>query len=467
MTDLVFSTPPGWPEPPSDWTPPAGWTPDPSWPPAPPGWSFWTVAEQQLPSDRHHASDDKPTTKPERSAATPPLATAYQPALLNVVAAPTVQSDELTVVKAQLDQAQAELAAVRDRLTAAHDELVELDDAVVLQEVGIYEYHHPLENAAAYRDGLRDVQTKMKDAVKQGEAVLASTMFSYNNSLAAGRKMSGDFSKLMLRAYNAEADNGLRSLRAGNVVSATKRLEVAATTIAKLGSMMEMRIAPDYHALRIEELELTADYLMKVQEERGQAREERERLREERKAEEEIARERERLDKERAHYLITVQRLTEQGKQEETSALQERLAQIDAAIEQNEFRAANIRAGSVYVISNVGAFGGSVVKIGMTRRLDPLERVRELGDASVPFPYDVHAVFFSKDAVTLENELHKAFAARRVNHVNTRREFFFATPAEVREILSQKVGNLLEFTEKPEATQYHQSKSSWPTPGGS
>lgn len=142
--------------------------------------------------------------------------------------------------------------------------------------------------------------------------------------------------------------------------------------------------------------------------------------------------------------------------------LAEKLQALEEAIAQNDFRAANIRAGYVYVISNVGAFGQNIVKIGMTRRLDPLDRVRELGDASVPFPFDVHALFFSEDAITLENELHKAFAGMRVNRVNERREFFFATPQEVHAVLTDKVGNLLEFTEDPEATQYLQSQKYWP-----
>ena len=98
----------------------------------------------------------------------------------------------------------------------------------------------------------------------------------------------------------------------------------------------------------------------------------------------------------------------------------------------------------------------------MTRRLEPRDRVRELGDASVPFLYDTHALFFSDDAITLENELHKAFAHRRVNCVNERREFFFATPTEVRDILAQKVGGLLELTNEPEAAEYFQSRGRWP-----
>ncbi len=102
------------------------------------------------------------------------------------------------------------------------------------------------------------------------------------------------------------------------------------------------------------------------------------------------------------------------------------------------------------------------MKIGMTRRLEPMDRVRELGDASVPFRYDVHTLFFSEDAIALENELHKAFAHRRVNFVNERREFFFATPVEVRAMLEQKVGGLLEFTETPVAEEYFQSRGRWP-----
>ena len=122
------------------------------------------------------------------------------------------------------------------------------------------------------------------------------------------------------------------------------------------------------------------------------------------------------------------------------------------------------RAGYVYVISNRGAFGDNIVKIGLTRRLEPTDRVRELGGASVPFRFDVHALFFSEDAVTLETDLHHHFADRAVNQVNNRKEFFFATPAEVRQVLTDKVGNLLEFNEHPDATEYLQSVRYWPNP---
>jgi hypothetical protein len=439
-----------------------------------------------------------PTPAPE-----PPRHSAEQPRLTQPPAppraAPTAESadshaapEELARLRAELDQERQQLDQVRRQvedeqaqaaahssststtagagaeaaqlcadIEAARRQLIELNDAVLLQQVGIYEYHHPLENAEAYKERLASIRDRVKDAVRTKKAIATSDRFAYNNSLAQGRKMTADFSKLMLRAYNAEADNCVRSLRAGSVDAATKRLDTSVETIARLGSMMQMRVTPEYHALRIEELELTSDYLFKVQEERERAREEREQLREQRKAEQELAAERDRLEKERQHYVNALEALRAKGGIED-GELARHLAEIQAAIEMNDYRVANIRAGYVYVISNLGAFGSRVVKIGMTRRLDPMDRIRELGDASVPFPFDVHALYFSDDAVALESQLHAEFADRRLNQVNLRREFFFATPAEVRDVLKTKVGNLLEFTDEPEAAQFHQSQLAWP-----
>ncbi|GAA5192299.1 hypothetical protein GCM10023346_13950 [Arthrobacter gyeryongensis] len=345
--------------------------------------------------------------------------------------------------------------------SATSDSYVDLNDGRVLQEVGIYRYHHPLENAASFRNRLDSIEARIAELVKSGGAIVKSNLFTFDNSLAKGRRMTDDLAKLMLRAYNAEADNSIRSLKLGNVVTAKRRLEASRTAIAKLGAMMEMHISDHFHALRIEEIELTSDWLMKKQEEKEAEREERARLREERRVERELAEERARLDKERSHLLNALNAIRASG--EADPDLELRLRAINDAIAQNDFRAANIRAGYIYVISNRGAFGEDVVKIGLTRRLEPTERVAELSGASVPFRFDIHTLFFSEDAVTLENELHKHFAARALNQANPRKEFFFATPAEVRDVLVEKVGNLLEFSEHAEATEYLQSISLWPT----
>ncbi len=465
---MRFNPPPGWPQPPAGWVPPPDWKPDPAWPPMPEGWQLWLPDEDTAPPAPDPVVPEsapvvaqvpvQPTVPvPPVEPPAPPQAeqtpAPVTPSPLAPAATPAADNSALLGRIADLEAALAQ---------SGGSEVVELNDQRVLQDVGIYRYHHPLEDAAAYKVRLADINGRIDDLVKVNQAVLAADLFTFDGSLAKGRKMVGDLSKLMLRAYNAEADNCVRSLRNGNISTAKKRLENAMKSIEKLGVIMEMRVNPDYHQLRVEELELTADYQMKVQEEKEKAREERELLREQRKAEQELAAERERLEKEKAHYEGVLQQLRAKGDDTAADELAGRLAQIEDAIEANDYRTANIRAGYIYVISNIGALGPNIVKIGMTRRLEPRDRVRELGDASVPFLYDTHALFFSDDAVTLENELHKAFADRRVNFVNERREFFFATPTEVRDLLMQKVGGLLEFNETAEAPEYYQSRNRWP-----
>lgn len=441
MTDegLVFNSPPGWPQPPADWVPPKGWSPDPAWPEPPEGWQLW------LQPNSTAAQEDDESSPDERKPPEEPCAAGSS----------SVDVDQRVVTL------EAENAALRAQIASAA-EVTPLDDERVLQEVGIYRYHHPLENAAAYKERLAVLNISIKELIAGNHAIESSTMFTFDNSLAKGRKMTSDLGKLMLRAYNAEVDNSLRSLRAGNVLTAKARVAASRDAIGKLGTMMQMHISDAFHALRIEEIELTADYLMKKQEEREAAMEERARLREERKVAAELAEERARLDKERSHLLNAIESLRESGSTD--PELEQKLAEIDNAIATNDYRAANIRAGYVYVISNRGAFGENVVKIGLTRRLEPQERVDELGGASVPFRFDVHALFFSEDAVTIEAELHQHFAHRRLNYANPRKEFFFASPSEVREVLMSKVGNLLEFVEEPESLEYLQSVGYWPDP---
>lgn len=441
MTQPRFNPPPNWPTPPPGWQPPIDWRPDPTWPVPPCGWQLWVP-------------EDTPAIQVQTTSATG--YSAPQPA--TIAELPGQDNAVVDTLRQRVLELEAKLASLR----SLAEGVIDLDDARVLQEVGIYRYHHPLESAVGYRSRLDELQEAIKNCIRDGRAIFASDMFTYNNSLAMGRKMVGDFGKLMLRAYNAEADNCVRSLRAGNVVTAKKRLNTSVDSIAKLGSMMEMRINPAYHELRTTEIELTGDWLMKVQEEREEAREERDRLREERRAEQELTVERERLNKQRTHYANALASLQANSDLSGSAELVAKLTDLDAAIAHNDYRLANIRAGYVYVISNIGSFGPGIVKIGLTRRLEPTDRVRELGDASVPFLYDTHALFFSDDAVTLENELHKVFAHRRVNWVNERREFFFATPTEVRDVLVAKVGALLEYTPDSSASEYFQSRPNWP-----
>lgn len=355
---------------------------------------------------------------------------------------------------------QAETARTQQRLDQLRGQVVHTEEAAMLQEAGIYEYRHPLADAVAYKSALSDLKDQVKTLAKDNRAVLAATDWHVNGSLTEGRKMVRDFSKLMLRAYNAEADNAVRTMRPHRLASLVDRLEKSRQTIARLGATMHIRISDEYHRLRVHELELTADHLAKQEEEKERRRELREQQREEERLQKELERERSRLDKERRHYQSALERLRSSGSEDGAGAaeLRDKLAEIEASLAAVDAREANIRAGYVYVISNIGAFGERMVKIGLTRRLEPMDRVNELGDASVPFRFDVHALIFSEDAVGLERKLHEEFEDRRVNRVNLRREFFYVRPSEVRKALERFAGqHLLEFREDSEAPEWRAS----------
>ncbi|MFC1439767.1 DUF4041 domain-containing protein [Streptacidiphilus sp. N1-10] len=360
-----------------------------------------------------------------------------------------------------LEKAQRELFEAQGRLAQAQSQIVVTEEAAMLQQVGVYNYQHPLQDSIAYRTRLDSLQAEIKQLIRVGQAVQSISQWTVNGSQREGKKMVQDFSKLMLRAYNAEADQAVRTMRPHRVGPLVDRLYKTRETIAKLGATMQIRIADSYHDARVRELWLTADYLQKKDEEKEAQREARARQREEERAQREFDREREKLDKERNHVQAALQRLRERGDTEGILDLESKLADIESALRSVEARAANIRTGYVYVISNVGAFGDRMVKIGLTRRLEPLDRIYELSGASVPFRFDVHALIFSDDAVGLETQLHQHFADRRVNQVNTRREFFYVSPSEVRDALQTYAGqHLIEFTDEPEALEWRASSTS-------
>ena len=399
--------------------------------------------------------------------------------LVEIQAAVAQMRDDKAQLQASMEQQQAESArqiaaaeetlrsrrrdvsAADETIAARKREIAQLDmnlaDTVIMVDAGLMGYAHPAQSSVALGEQLDNVRSQIKSMIRNKSAINADSGFTFNGSAAKGRKFVSDMSKMMLRAYNAEAENCILTVKAGNGDAARKRLERARDQVERLGTLINLRIDRRYHSLRLEELDLALRHQNAKKAEKEAEREERARLREERKAQQELAQRRAKLDKEREHYQNVLDSLLAKGRSDEADQIRARLDGIDEEIKKVDFRTANIRAGYVYVISNIGAFGDRMVKIGMTRRLDPMDRVRELGDASVPFGFDVHALFFSDDAVTLEADLHRRFASRRVNRVNTRREFFYATPAEVRDALSQIAGNLLEFTDEPEAEQYRLS----------
>ena len=228
---------------------------------------------------------------------------------------------------------------------------------------------------------------------------------------------------------------------------------------------MSIQIDDLYLNLKKRELALALDYAQEKEKEKERLKELRAQQREEAKAQKEIEEARKKLEKEQMHYQNALSTLSAQiqndpqnpdliAKKEELEA---QIADTQKAIENVDYREANKRAGYVYVISNIGAFGEDIYKIGMTRRLDPMDRVNELGDASVPFNFDVHALIFTEDAPGLETALHNAFEDRKVNKINPRREFFHVTLDEIKKVVRENFDKTVEWVDVPEAEQYRQS----------
>ena len=215
-------------------------------------------------------------------------------------------------------------------------------------------------------------------------------------------------------------------------------------------------------------MQLAFEYAQKKQQEKEEQREIKARMREEAKLQKEIEETRKKLEKEQTHYLNALAKINSQlleASETEKEALlkkkqelEEKINDTEKAIKDVDYREANKRAGYVYIISNIGAFGKDIYKIGMTRRLDPMERVYELGDASVPFNFDVHAMIFSDDAPKLEHALHKAFEDRKLNMVNQRREFFNVSLDEIKEVVKNNYDKTVEFIDLPSAEQFRISE---------
>jgi len=277
--------------------------------------------------------------------------------------------------------------------------------------------------------------------------------------------MVTDTQKLLLRAFNSECDELVSKVKYTNFDASLNKIQKSASTISKLGTIMNIAITPQYLSLKEDELHLAFEYQCKKQQEKEEAKAARAEQREQAKIQKELEEQRHKIEKEQTHYQTAYEKLMAQlskrpddaDLQKKKEDLEKQLSDIDMALTDIDYRQANMRAGYVYIVSNIGSFGENVYKIGMTRRLDPQERIDELGGASVPFKFDVHAMIFSDDAPALEAALHRAFEDKKVNIVNQRREFFNVTLDEIKDVVKKNFDKTVEFIDIPDAEQYRVS----------
>lgn len=377
---------------------------------------------------------------------------------------------ELEAKKEKLEKTVDKLSA---SIEAMKKEAIFFEDAITYQDFGLYTPRYNFVSSDLYKTAIDRMRANQKEMIKSDTAIFGSKTWTVDGSKSKGNKMIKDMKKLFLRAFNSDCEDVITRVKYNNYEMSMKKIRQSADSIQKLGSMMSLYIAPNYINSKIDELTLAFEYQQKKQEEKDAQKAARAEMREAAKLQKEIEAQRKKIEKEQTHYQTAYEKLLKQLESspddadliQKKSELETQLQDIDKAMKDIDYREANQRAGYVYIISNIGAFGENVYKIGMTRRLDPQDRVDELGDASVPFNFDVHAMIFSDDAPALEAALHKAFEDRKLNMVNTRREFFNVTLDEIKEVVKKNFDKTVEFIDVPDAEQYrisqkmkHQSK---------
>lgn len=378
----------------------------------------------------------------------------------------SVLNSKVAELEAKKERLEKEIDKRTSKIDTLKKEAIFFEDAITFQEFGLYTPRYNFVTSEEYKEELDDIRDAQKKLIKSDKAIIGATTWTVNGSKSKGNKMIADMKKLFLRAFNSDCEDVISKVKYNNFDMSLKKIHQSANSIERLGKSMSLKITPKYIDWKEEELTLAFEYQQKKQEEKEAQKAARAEMREAARLQKEIEAQRKKIEKEQTHYQTAYEKLLKQLEENPDNAdlltkkseLENQLNDIDKAIKDIDYREANQRAGYVYIISNIGAFGENVYKIGMTRRLDPQDRVDELGDASVPFNFDVHAMIFSDDAPALEAALHKAFEDRKLNMVNTRREFFNVTLDEIKEVVKKNFDKTVEFIDVPDAEQFRVSQ---------
>ncbi|MDK0709534.1 DUF4041 domain-containing protein [Clostridium perfringens] len=372
-------------------------------------------------------------------------------------------------ISKEVDKLFSKKQELSNKIKLKKKDLILLDDEILMQEFGLYKPIYDFESSEKYKQAIDNLRVVQKEMIKNKSAVIYSNNWTVDGSKAKGRKMTNDNIKQIIMAFNIECDNLIAKVKYNNIQSIQKRIEKTFERLNKLNESNQVRLTSRYLECKLSELKLVHEYQVKKQEEKEEQKRIREELREEAKLKKELEEAKKNTLKDISHFENALSKLNEQLKSNSLSdeeiknlqlkkeELEKNIDNLNLSLKDIDYRQENQRAGYVYIISNIGAFGKDVYKIGMTRRLEPMDRIDELGDASVPFNFDVHAMIFADDAPKLENALHKAFENKKLNMVNQRREFFNVTLEEIEKVVKENFDKTVEFKKEPEAEQFRQS----------
>ena len=388
--------------------------------------------------------------------------------------------EKLATVKAThsafVNQCQEERTGLEEQYRAASHIYEELKSETVLLEenledisFGLYEPHFEFDTAEDYKVELKATRDRHRKLVRSGGATKSPGTWTINGSRTEGKKMERQYTKVMLRAFNGECAAAASKVSWNNASKMEQRVEKAFADINKLGAVMNMSISAAYLKENLNEIRLTHEHQEKKYREREEQRDLRQQMREQEKAERELEKAKEEAEREEERNQEALEKARDEadratGQQlekltEQIAALERKVSEAHDRKEKVVARAQLTKSGFVYVLSNVGTFGEGIVKIGMTRRMEPMDRVKELSDASVPFQFDTHVMMFSNNAPDLEQALHAHFEDRRVNLVNPRKEFYRDVGLDEVEEFIRARGVTAQFVKLAEAREYRETQA--------
>ena len=377
-----------------------------------------------------------------------------------------IQEEKLKELDIKLKEKETQLNNLDNALNEKKKDLMLADDELEMQEVGLYKPKYDFVTAVLYKEKLDEIRKKQKELIKNKIAAVCGTEWTVDNSKQKGKAMTNANIKQILKTFNLESEVAISKVKLSNREISVKRIRKSFDTLNKLNERNAIKITPQYLNLKLQELDIAIEYELKKQEEKELLREAREQEREERKIQKQLDAEEKKINAQKKSLESDINKigaeLRESKSDEEKEKLKLKIRELELElaksnddIEQIANKRTRTGAGYVYILSNIGSFGENVYKIGVTRRDEPQDRVRELSNASVPFKFDTHVFIFSKEAFELEKELHNRFDHKRVNKINSRKEFFNISYDDVKQIVEENKELVHSFNDKPEAQEYY------------
>lgn len=372
----------------------------------------------------------------------------------------------MTALHAQAIKLSKKYEVLKKRYIELKNATDRLEDEHEINSFGLYEPKYNFETAQKYKEMVHNIRNKQKEMIRNKEAAYCTVNWPIDGSSAKGRKATEKHLKLALHAFNVECDNLILKATYRNVSSTNNKIVRLHKRIEDFLEPKQAHINIGYLQLKVDELIIVHEFNEKTRRENEEQNAIKAKMREEERARKEYEAAQKTAEEEKTRYeeaLAGARSELINSKDSSSVKLYSKIKELEAKLKDAEIKneravsmAQQTSRGFVSIVSNIGSFGEDVYKIGLTRRLEPLDRIKELGNASVPFAFDVHAMIFSEDAPSLETTLHRQFDSKRINKANKRKEFFKVGLDEIESFCSRNDINI-QLTKMADAREYYET----------